>query len=178
VLETSAGFLFCAAKKPFNAKTKLPTRNIRTSNRPHELQSDFQLVFRAGSFNQNEVFKCDSRHKGRDNVKVPLQKLQDLDAQASKYYGDWRPVKPNSSNKELRATYTLLIERLQEHYTHKMIDKEKMGIEEGKNAEREKKSARIYAATSPEEKAERGVRRTDGTTARNRTGRHAVAGEA
>jgi hypothetical protein len=88
-LETSAGFPFCAAKKPFNAKTKLPTRNIRTSN-PHELQSDFQLVFRGGSFNQNELVRCDSQHKGRDNVKVPLQKLQALDAHESKYYGDWR----------------------------------------------------------------------------------------
>jgi hypothetical protein len=67
----------------------LPTRNIRTSN-SHELQSDFQLVFRGGSFNQNELFRYDSRHKGRDNVKVPLQKLQALDAHESKYYGDWR----------------------------------------------------------------------------------------
>jgi hypothetical protein len=67
----------------------LPTRYIRTFN-PHELQSDFQLVFRAGSFNQNELVRCDSRHKGRDNVKVLLQKLQALDAHKSKYYGDWR----------------------------------------------------------------------------------------
>jgi hypothetical protein len=33
-----------------------------------------------------------------------------------------------------------------------MIDKEKLGIEEGKNAEREKTSARIYAATAQKRK--------------------------
>jgi hypothetical protein len=77
-------------------------------------------------------------------------------------------VKPNSSNKELRATYTLLIERLQEHYTQKVIDKEKMGREEGKNAEREKASARIYAATAQKRKPRARRESREGSAANGR----------
>jgi hypothetical protein len=41
----------------------------------------------------------------------------------------------------------------------------------------ERRRVREYMRPQPEEKAERGVQRTDGTTARNGTGRHALAGE-